>query len=110
MSHYADYVKERLGYETIEWEDGFVTYFFSGTACIIHDLYVVPSERRLGVGSLLADHVVEKARERGCKVLGARVYLDSINPTEALKAHLGYGLQLHGTEDGAILLSKAIGE
>ena len=111
MSHYGDYIKERLGKLIIESDKGFATYFFiehpkHGSVVYIEDIYVVPEFRRSRAGTELADFVVDVAKGRGIKVL-----LGSINPlangsTESMKALIWYGMKLDCIHNDLIYLYK----
>lgn len=62
----AIFPDERIvGYAT--W---FFTYYtFSGKAMYMDDLYITPAYRGIGLGTLLINRVIEKARETHCNKL-----------------------------------------
>jgi type IV secretory pathway component VirB8 len=63
MSLYAEYIKERENFETIEFEDSFLTYEIdsTGTVCHICDLYIRPDKRKNGKEYLkLARQVIKE--------------------------------------------------
>lgn len=112
MSHYADYISERLGKLCYECEKGFATYFYTGhpqygDVVYIEDIFVTAAHRRAGVASEMADYVAEEARGKGVKVM-----LGSVNPqargaTASLKALLAYGMSLDRVgADGLIYFVK----
>jgi ribosomal protein S18 acetylase RimI-like enzyme len=76
-SLYAQYLAERCGFSVLEAEEGFAAYSITGTTAYITDIYVIPSARRLGVASRLADKVCADAKERGCTELLGLVSLDT---------------------------------
>ena len=63
MSLQADYRKERAGIDTIEFEDGFISYSLHGTECFVEDLYVRPGSRKSSVASGLAASGIEVYEE-----------------------------------------------
>lgn len=116
MSHYAEYVKERLGKLIFECDEGFAVYWYlqhpeHGFTVYIEDIYVVPEARKKNVASWMADQIVEEAQGRGASTM-----LGSVNPkangaTTSLKVLLAYGMTLDGPDaTGLIFFSKHIGE
>lgn len=110
MSHYADYVKERENFQTLETRQGFATYIIEGSCCYIRDIYVVPEARKSRVGSLLADCIAEIAKKEGCTMLVGSVCPATNNATNSLKALLAYGFQLASVDyqKNLIMFSKGI--
>lgn len=109
-SLYAQYLTERCGYEILEVDDGFVTFEMLDTAVYIRDIFVVPSARRNGLASRMADQVCAIAQGRGCLTL-----LGTIDPTthgahESLLGLLAYGMRLSHLSGGLIVLTKPLGE
>lgn len=61
----ADSDGQIVGYATC-----FFTYYtFSGKAMYMDDLYITPAYRGIGLGTLLINRVIEKARETHCNKL-----------------------------------------
>jgi GNAT superfamily N-acetyltransferase len=110
MSMYGEYIKERLGDEIIETEQGFATYRFinEGKSVYIIDLYVHPDYRDHHTAAALADSIVDIARERGCVELIGTVAYGANTCAASLKTLLGYGMvPVSGTNE-FILLKKVI--
>lgn len=107
-SLYAQYAKERLGQETVESEKGFATYEINGDECYIVDIYVVPSERRSGEASRLADRITEIALAKGCKVLTGTVYTRARGATASIKTLLAYGFEFASSTDDALIFLKEL--
>lgn len=108
MSLYGEYIKERLGHDIIEHQDGFVTFNISEDVCIIEEIYVRPEARGKRLGTDLANLVFKKAKEHGCKIVVGRVFMGAKNATDALKAHLSYGMKLHSLEKDFIVIFKEV--
>ncbi len=114
MSHYADYVRERLGKRIYEDDHGFAVYFDTehpewGTVCYIEDIFVVPSRRRDHAATVMADEIAAVAKERGVKMLMGSVNPKTNGATASLKVLLGYGMQLdHVSADGLIFFVKSL--
>lgn len=108
MSLFADYKKEREGKEILENEYGFITYIINGDSVYIEDIYVVPEQRRLGVGGKMADIVCEIAKQRGCKTLYGSVSPQARGAHESMIALIAYGMKLHSLGNGLIYFSKDI--
>jgi GNAT superfamily N-acetyltransferase len=109
MSLYADYVLEREGKHTLEFEDGFATYaFLPDGRCYLEHIYVAPSRRNCDVAKQLADKIAEIAKENGCKILLGSVVPAAKNSTDSLKILLSYGFKLDSCENNFILFAKDI--
>jgi GNAT superfamily N-acetyltransferase len=110
LSLFGDYIRERLGKEIVETDDGFATYYFPEPGCCyIEDIYVRPEARRTGAGSRLADQVTEIALSKGSDRLIGSVDPKAFGSTDSMKALLAYGFELHGTDGKLIYLKKEIG-
>ena len=110
MSHYADYLRERLGKHVLETEHGFAVFFEipEERAIYIEDIFVEKDHRETGVASQMADAIAEAAKEDGFQFL-----LGSVNPkthgaTRSLRVLLGYGMQLSHVKDGLIWFKKEL--
>lgn len=109
MSLYADYIKERLGDEIYECEDGFATYrFLNDRQVYLVDIYVTPEKRRLGFAGSIADVVAVKAKEKGCVEMIGTVVPSAKTSTSSLRALLGYGMVLQSSSNDLIVLKKDI--
>jgi ribosomal protein S18 acetylase RimI-like enzyme len=110
MSLFADYIAEREDKSIIESDDGFATYkIFDNGECYLQDIYVVPSQRKSGLATIMTDRVVEIAKEHGCKTLIGSVCVDDQNCTRNMKVFLAYGMQIHKIIGTVIFLKKDIG-
>lgn len=112
MSMHAEYLRERLGDEVLEYDEGFVTYRFiddNGIKSVyIVDIFVRPDFRRTRMASIMADAVVELARTQGCKRLIGTVSPASKNATDSLKVLMGYGMELYQCDKNAIIFKREI--
>jgi ribosomal protein S18 acetylase RimI-like enzyme len=108
MSMYAQYIKERENKDCIENEYGFATFKISGEICYLEDIYIDPAYRQRHEASLLANQVVERAKEKGCKFLVGTVNPATNNATISLKVLLGYDMKLDSIRDGLIWFYKEI--
>lgn len=109
MSHFADYMNERFGHETIEEDWGFVSFFIEGSVCFLQDIYVAPEKRRGTRGLNFLNRVTQIARERGCRIMQTQVWVNDANCSRSLRANLACGFLVVGAEPGRIVLSKEIG-
>jgi len=103
MSLYADYIKEREGYDTIETEHGFATYLIQGISCYLRDIYVTPSQRQSRVAWELADKVTELAKAAGCRFMTGSVSLLDPAAERNAKVLKAYGFK-YNTQDGDLSL------
>ena len=105
---YKQYLKETQFIETIEEYYGFITYQIVGTACIIHDIYILPEFRgNKGLAEGLADEVVEKAI--GCSILGAEVYKGNPAWKANLRRFKRYGFVVETEDNYEVILNKYLG-
>lgn len=109
MSLWADYQKERLGYDSIETESGFVTFKITGAVCEIFDIYVRPEDRRGRKAWALVDEVVETARQQRATLLVGYIWPNLPGAEGSMSAHLAYGFRLGSSENGKIIMTKDIG-
>lgn len=107
-SLYAQYIKEREDYETIETSFGFASFKIENEDCYIRDIYVHPDYRKDHAASILADQVVVLAKKQGCRRLLGSVCPETNGSTTSLKVLLSYGFQLLKAEDNFISFSKEI--
>jgi GNAT superfamily N-acetyltransferase len=107
MSLYAQYVKEREGYDTIEDEYGFATFKIDGEECYIRDIFVVNGFREHGSAAKLADFIADHAKKVGCTHLLGSVYVDE-QGTASLKVLLGYGFKLSHADGNMIYFKKGL--
>ncbi len=112
MSHYADYLVERLGKLVLEVEDGFAVYYYLDwqdvPAVYIEELYVAPNARGHHVARDMANTIADKARDKDVSLM-----LGSVNPaargaTASVKVLLAYGMQLDSLDGGLIMFSKSL--
>lgn len=109
MSLYADYVRERLGWETIEVESGFITYSIRPPNASIEEFFVRPEQRGTPLAKRLADTVVSRARAAGAKFLWTNVVPGTNGADYAITMNLKYGFKMHSTTaDGRILLGLSL--
>lgn len=111
MSHYGEYIKERLGKLIIESDKGFASYYFTqhpkyGDVVYVEDIFVAREFRRTKAGTEMADFICDAAKGRGVKVL-----LGSVNPlangsTESMKALFAYGMKLDCIHNDLVYLVK----
>jgi len=104
MSLYADFVKETVGWETLEDETSFVTYEIQKigpVSCVkIIEMYVVPEARGKDKWNELAFKIEEIGRANNCKTISAQISKSTSEFTQQRTAHLCrlFGMQ-HSYED-----------
>lgn len=110
MSHFADYMNERFGHETIEFDSGFVSYSMKTPFCCIEDFYIHPERRRAGEIMKYMNAVLHIAKGNSeITHLWSQVWANAQNATQSLRAALAYGFQVQNAEGGRIILTKEIG-
>lgn len=61
----------------------------AGSECVLEDLYVTPSARRAGLGAVLVEAALERARERNCRWIELDTHDDNA-PAIALYERFGF--------------------
>lgn len=107
-SMYNDYIKELHNRETIESDNGFVTYSFEKDSVYIQDIYVIPNMRKSNEASRLADCIAEIAKSRDIKILLGSVIPSYNNSTASMKILLAYGFKIDSSANNFILLKKEL--
>lgn len=110
MSHFGNYIKERLDKNIIEDAHGFATYYFVMPDCYIEDIYVVPEQRKNGVASRYADEIAKIAIQKGCLNLIGSVKPSANGSTASMKVLLAYGFKLVSAKEDFIWLKKKLEE
>lgn len=108
MSLYADYLRERSFTEILEKDYGFATYELAGDECYIKDLYVIPSKRKEGLASEMANEISQIAKEKGCKYLTGSVCPSAKGSDASLQILSAYGMKLHSSRENLIIFKKDI--
>lgn len=108
MSLYADYVKERLGWETIEVEGGFISFALRPPECSIEEFYLAPGQRGTGLAQRLGDAVFSRAKESGAERVWATVVPGAGGAERAMKTIINYGFKLAGYREGKVVLMKEV--
>lgn len=110
MSLYASYLKERLGDDILEVEEGFATYRFveDGKTVYIVDIYTRPDCRKYGHATDLADTIGDIARKDGCTSMIGTIQPSAKGSTEGLKVLLAYGMRLESAGPDMLILRKEL--
>ena len=108
MSHYAEYIKEREGYEIIENDDGFASFCQINNSVYLRDVYVMPEKRMFGVGKSFVSVAEQWGREKGLDYIITTVKPSAKGSTLSLKATLGAGFELVLAETDAIYFRKSL--
>lgn len=109
-SHYANYVKEREGFEVLENDKGFFEFKIDGENCYIRAMYIAPEFRSAGAAKELAAWVEETARVNGCKYLTGTIIpsLNKAQASESMGIQLKYGFKIESVHDDLIILRKEL--
>lgn len=105
---WAQYIKEREGFEVVETDKGVATYKITGDECYIKDIFVPEAFRLSGEASKIADHIREIAKINGCKYLSGTIVPSLNGSSGSLMGLLKYGFKLHSCGQDLIYLTKEI--
>lgn len=105
---WAEYFKEREGFETIETGLGVASYRIEGSNCYIKDIFVLPEHRQTGEAFKIGKMVEEIAKEKGCKTLSGSCVPSLSFSTESMAGMIKFGFKLHSSTQDFIVLVKEI--
>ena len=105
---WAQYFKEREGFETIENDKACLNYRISGEECYIKDIFVIKEFRRSNVATELADKCAKIAKDSGCKFLSGTIVPSTNGATNSMKGLLAYGFEIKSALNDLIILVKEI--
>jgi hypothetical protein len=80
----------------------------SGEECYLEDIFIVPEKRRTKEGSLIANTVIEIAKEYGAKYFLGSVCLKANGKEASMKALLAFGMSPVTTNGDMVYFSKEI--
>lgn len=108
MSLYPQYLKETLGYETIELEGGFISYVIVGEVLHLEEIYVVPAQRRSDLGLRLFNLARAKGKEAECSRIQTSVLIFRSGAERALRVNLALGFKMISAEGNRIIMQREI--
>lgn len=108
-SMYAQYIKEKTTDFIVEYNSGFATYrFVDDTTVYILDIWIDPVYRKEGRASVIADHICDIAKAKGCTMLLGSVVPSSKGATDSIKVLLSYGMHVHSAVNDMIFFKKEL--
>lgn len=113
-SLYAQFVKETVGWETLEDEESFATYEIQKVgpiSCLkIIEMFVVPEARGNNKWNDLSDKLEEIARAEKCKKISAQISKSTSEFTQQRTAHLCrlFGMGLSYEDVYSIIYSRDV--
>lgn len=109
MTMQADYLLEREGIHTIEFEHGFTTYKkVSDDTYYLIDIYVKPEHRRGHIASEMSYKVAEIAKADGASILLGSVDTSCDGATNSMKVVLGDGFEFRNISGNVIYFQKMV--
>ena len=106
---YFDYIKERLGLETLVKEDkAFIVFKIEGEEIYIQDIYVRPDLRKTGIMQEMEVEVESLAAARGCTYATGTVQITANGSHESLKYCLDRGYKVIDLMQNVIILRKEL--
>lgn len=107
---YPAYLKEYKNQVYLENNHGFVSFNLFPEQKQVHvmDLYIVPEYRKNGLAAELINEVCKIAKERGCDILTAWIYMNSPDKETSLLASLKYGVKILSADNVRITVGKEI--
>jgi len=108
MSLYADYIKEREGYTTIEDRTFFVTFKKMGDALYVRDIYIVPEYRSKGKSIEIGELTTAIAKQMGCNALLGTVDRGTVGWERNMQILLKFGYEVLEEKDNYIQFQKEL--
>lgn len=111
-SNYALYIKEREGFDIIENEKGFLTYFHDEplNSLFLGDIFIKKEFRKKGIATEFVNSAEKIAKEKNCLSLTGRIHPPVPNSTASMKLFLKLGFELSTIAGGLIYIVKKVGE
>lgn len=108
-SLYAQYIKEREGFESVEVEHGFATYIqVDPDTVYLRDIFVEEGFRKQGIASELSKMVMDISRILGAKRLTGSVCTDAKGVTVSMKALLADGFTFSHALGNMLYFAKEV--
>lgn len=108
MSLFAEYIKEREGLDTIENENGFISFAIRSDLCFVRDLFIKKTARQLGYARMLYGQLLRLARDAKCSKLVCHVDTRAQNAAHSLEIILSRGFHVADAQGGVITLEKEL--
>lgn len=108
MDKYAQYVKERTGAELFEDENGFFVYRVDGRNFMVDEIFVLPENRKNGIGRKYSDMIDKMSRENGCSQNICTVCVRSNNYIESFNFIKKMGYKVFKDEYTLLYLIKEL--
>lgn len=101
---YAQYIREREGFEIIESEDYFVIYKIRNNELFIAHMYVKPKLRKHGLAGIMTRELKKIAKLHNCKGIVGTIDLSVGDPSNTLHAALKIGFKVYKAIDDIIII------
>lgn len=108
MTLYAEYIKEREGFECLEYERSFITFRIDGKCCYIRDCYIKDGFRKSGLLRMMCQSVADLAKDRGCDHLLISVCPVLPGCDEMVQKLIHFGCKLHTSVHNLIYYKREI--
>lgn len=110
-SLYARYYAEREGRETIEKSWGFANFILQEDSVYLVDIYVDPDVRSQGYAKLLANEIMDVAREHHLTWFVGSVDINAHGAADSMKVLLAYDMEPYmvNRDNGLIMFRKPVG-
>lgn len=107
-SLYAQYVKERLGKEVIENDDGFCTIVITNERFYIEDVFVRKEAREKGVAADFGRQACEWAKRMGYKEVWGSVFAKANGAEYSIQQLAKFGFRIATATQDMIYLKKEL--
>lgn len=108
MDLWAQYFKEREGYETINTDKGIASFKIVNEDCYIRDIFVAKEFRSTGEATYLADEISKIAIQRGCRFLTGSIIPSMNGSTGSMFGLIKYGFKINWAKEDYICLVKEL--
>jgi len=110
MSLWADYCKEKEGMETVENENGFLSYkiFDKTKECFIAEFYVRPEARASHLAKDLLIEVSKIGKSKGCVDLTVQISTEHKNIDRMLRAYIVNGFKFYKADTSRLCFIKEL--
>ena len=105
---YKEWFEEYHDSNVFECEYGFATYGITDSILYIYNVFVKKEHRKSGKMALIADNIIQIAKNQNCKKVIGFVNFPSKYPEFSLKAQINYGFKIIEVHQGCITLEMEI--
>lgn len=108
MSLYAECMAERYGYEVIEDENGFISFYFENEVCKAFEIFVTKKRRGTEQWRFLWERLKARCKDKGINKIVGFVDISKEEPEKRLIAYVRHGAKIKDLQEKIIIIEWSI--